>query len=78
MKRLDQMTEEEIKRARRWGVLTALLAGVFLGIPNVALFETDALGLNLGSISMFAGLRSIMGIFYLTAFLPGSVLSRVW
>ena len=70
------MTEEEQKRFVRWGVLTVIITFILVIIPNLVLLESFFSGLNPETASLFPNIGVVLSVFYVTAFLPASVISE--
>jgi len=78
MKRIDELTEEEQKRALRYWAIVLIIASILL-FANFFLLNTylsDALGLKPRKLSFFNGLRILLAVFYVTMFLACSALAE--
>lgn len=79
MKRIDELTEEQRKRMVRWGIIIVVSMFIIFWAEfyffDTFLFKT--LNLTAGSMSLFAGVRIILTVFYLTLFLPSAMLCEL-
>lgn len=80
MRRIDDMTLEERRRLARWGVVFVICV-FLLGFTDLyVLFSylQEPLGLHVGGMSLYAGVRTILAVFYLIGFLPDAFLCELF